>query len=152
MIFQPQSYFFMLQDALYSMAVGFVCALFAQVLSVFLHGNRIAAFAKDMLVSRFFRTALFSYCVSFANYRLVRLYNVFFALIGLVCFSPVFARPLRKIIACAGNYAARAAAAQLKKGGRYISRSMQKQKVKNEQKRQEKDKELLKKPDIVLYN
>ena len=142
----------MMQDALYSMAVGFVCAFFAQILSVFLHGNRISVFIKDILVSRFLRTALFSYCVSFANYRLVRVYNVFFALIGLVCFSPVFARPLRKILVSAGNRAACAAVTQVKKSGRYIYRSVQKQKVKNEQKRRENDKELLKKPDIVLYN
>lgn len=142
----------MMQDALYSMAVGFVCAFFAQILSVFLHGNRISVFIKDILVSRFLRTALFSYCVSFANYRLVRVYNVFFALVGLVCFSPVFARPLRKILSAALNAAARTAAAKAKKGGEYIRRSLQKQKVKNEEKRQENDKQLLKKPDIVLYN
>ena len=142
----------MMQDALYSMAVGFVCAFFAQILSVFLHGNRINVFIKDILVSRFLRTALFSYCVSFANYRLVRVYNVFFALVGLVCFSPVFARPLRKILSAALNAAARTAAAKAKKGGEYIRRSLQKQKVKNEEKRQENDKQLLKKPDIVLYN
>lgn len=142
----------MMQDALYSMAVGFVCAFFAQILSVFLHGNRISVFIKDILVSRFLRTALFSYCVSFANYRLVRVYNVFFTLVGLVCFSPVFARPLRKILSAALNAAARTAAAKAKKGGEYIRRSLQKQKVKNEEKRQENDKQLLKKPDIVLYN
>lgn len=142
----------MMQDALYSMAVGFVCAFFAQILSVFLHGNRISVFIKDILVSRFLRTALFSYCVSFANYRLVRVYNVFFALVGLVCFSPVFARPLRKILSAVLNAAARTAAAKAKKGGEYIRRSLQKQKVKNEEKRQENDKQLLKKPDIVLYN
>lgn len=142
----------MMQDALYSMAVGFVCAFFAQILSVFLHGNRISVFIKDILVSRFLRTALFSYCVSLANYRLVRVYNVFFALVGLVCFSPVFARPVRKILSAALNAAARTAAAKAKKGGEYIRRSLQKQKVKNEGKRQENDKQLLKKPDIVLYN
>lgn len=142
----------MMQDALYSMAVGFVCAFFAQILSVFLHGNRVSVFIKDILVSRFLRTALFSYCVSFANYRLVRVYNVFFALVGLVCFSPVFARPVRKILSAALNAAARTAAAKAKKGGEYIRRSLQKQKVKNEGKRQENDKQLLKKPDIVLYN
>lgn len=142
----------MMQDALYSMAVGFVCAFFAQILSVFLHGNRISVFIKDILVSCFLRTALFSYCVSFANYRLVRIYNVFFALVGLVCFSPVFARPVRKILSAALNAAARTAATKAKKGGEYIRRSLQKQKVKNEGKRQENDKQLLKKPDIVLYN
>lgn len=142
----------MMQDALYSMAVGFVCAFFAQILSVFLHGNRVSVFIKDILVSRFLRTALFSYCVSFANYRLVRVYNVFFALVGLVCFSPVFVRPVRKILSAALNAAARTAAAKAKKGGEYIRRSLQKQKVKNEGKRQENDKQLLKKPDIVLYN
>lgn len=142
----------MMQDALYSMAIGFVCAFFAQILSVFLHGNRISVFIKDILVSRFLRTALFSYCVSFANYRLVRVYNVFFALVGLVCFSPVFASPVRKIVSAALNAAARTAAAKAKKGREYIRRSLQKQKVKNEGKRQENDKQLLKKPDIVLYN
>ena len=142
----------MMQDALYSMAGGLVCAFFAQILSVFLHGNRVSVFIKDILVSRFLRTALFSYCVSFANYRLVRVYNVFFALVGLVCFSPVFARPVRKILSAALNAAARTAAAKAKKGGEYIRRSLQKQKVKNEGKRQENDKQLLKKPDIVLYN
>ena len=92
MIFEPQKYSFIFQDAVYSLAVGFICGFINRLLSCFLYKGKIKLFIKDVLMTVVFAVSVFSYTVSFANYKVLRWYNVFFALTGLVFFRPCFDR------------------------------------------------------------
>ena len=97
MIFEPQKYLFIWHDALYSLGVGFLCGFFNRLLSSFLYRGKVCVFIRDVLSCLFFALMLFSYTVSFANYRVLRWYNVAFAFAGAVMFMPAFDR-------CTGQY------------------------------------------------
>ncbi len=92
MIFEPQKYSFIMQDAVYSLAIGFMCGFINRCLSCFFYKGKVRLFIKDVLMTVVFATLVFSYAVSFANYKVLRWYNVFFALMGLVFFRPCFDR------------------------------------------------------------
>lgn len=92
MIFEPQKYSFIMQDAVYSLAVGFLCGFINRLLSCFLYKGRIKLFIKDVVMTVIFATLLFSYTVSFANYKVLRWYNVLFAIVGEIAFRPAFDR------------------------------------------------------------
>ena len=88
MIFEPQKYSFLFQDAVYSLAVGFMAAVINRRLSLFLYRGRVKLFIKDVLMSVVFAVLIFSYCVSFANYNVLRWYNVMVAVVGFIALGP----------------------------------------------------------------
>ncbi len=90
MIFEPQKFTYILQDALYSMAAGFTAGFFYRWLDVFLPKGKVRVFIKDIVTAVFFSFVMYSYVVSFANYRVLRWYNVLFGIIGMILFDPVF--------------------------------------------------------------
>ena len=95
MIFEPRKFSFVLQDALYSLAVGLVCGFINRLLSCFLYKGRRRLFVKDIMTGFVFALLSFSYAVSFANYKVLRWYNIFFALAGMLSFRPGFDRVVR---------------------------------------------------------
>lgn len=148
MIFEPQNYKFIFQDGIYSMAVGFIVGFVNQLLSVFLYKGRIKVFIRDILISVFFTTVLFSYCVSFTNYGVLRWYNCLFALAGRRLFSPCFG--------AFGNFLLSAAAFSTKNRLKKAAKSSCSRLKKNFENKQkftpESTKEPLKDEDNILYN
>lgn len=92
MNYQVQSYALIFQDMIYSLAVGFFAGFINQVLAVFLFRNKKAVFIRDIIMSVVFAFLVFSYAVSFANYKVLRWYNVAMSLVGLLRFHPCFAK------------------------------------------------------------
>ena len=88
MIFEPQKYSFLFQDAVYSLAVGLIMAVINRGLSVVLYRGKIRLFIKDILTSVIFAVLIFSYSVSFANYNVLRWYNVVIAAAGFLVLLP----------------------------------------------------------------
>lgn len=86
MIFEVQNYYFILQDAVYSAGAGFLRGRAGRLLSGFLTHNKAGRFASDFLSGVIFSVLIFSYCVSFANYNVLRFYNVIFRLAGFFSF------------------------------------------------------------------
>ena len=90
MMYEVQSYALIFQDMLYSLAVGFLAGFINQVLAVFLFKNKKAVFIRDIIMSVIFTVLVFSFSVSFANYKMLRWHNVLMSLIGLIRYHPCF--------------------------------------------------------------
>ena len=152
MIFEPQKYSFIFQDAIYSLAVGFLAGLINRLLSAFTGNGKIRLFFKDVFMCIVFAVLIFSYSVSFANYRVLRWYNVAVALAGFVLFLPAIdsaARAVTGIAAVTVKYLAGKAAAGAAAAFR---RKCEKIAEKRQKFPQKTDRELLKQQDIILYN
>ena len=152
MIFASQSYSLIFQDAVFSLAIGFVAGFVHQLLGIFLYRGQIKLFIRDVVTGLVFTVLIFSYSVSFANYPILRWYMVLFAVIGLVLFMPRFAGW--------GNLLVKLQAAT---AGFFIARRFENLKVKcadiiekNKEKKQKftqkNQSEVLKTSDIMLYN
>lgn len=152
MIFEVQRYSFIFQDRIYSLAIGFVTGFFNQMLACFLYKGRVKVFVRDIIVSLFFTVSLFSYTISFANYKILRWYNVLFALIGAVLFSPCFSATANTVVKLIGI----TALFELKKSARrtasFINKSKQKKAEKRQKITQKNSPEVLKREDVLLYN
>ncbi len=152
MIFEVQSYRLIFADAVHSMGVGFLVGAVYQLLSAFMYKNKTAVFVKDVLICVFFTTVLFSYCVSFTNYRQLRWYNVAFALAGRLLFTPAFSHSLHCILCCRCNTLKNnVKAICLAFCGKLsvITEKNRDKKLKNSQKNQT---EVLKVDETLLYN
>lgn len=90
MIFEVQNYKFIFWDIVYSIPVGFVLGFINRLLSVFLYRGKIRLFIKDVLNGINFAGLLFSYSVSFANYGVLRWYNLAGAILGFWLFGKGF--------------------------------------------------------------
>ena len=152
MIFEVQSYWLIFQDAVYSLGVGFATGVFYQLISVFLYKGKIAVFIRDVVAAVFFTVAVFSYSISFANYRILRWYNIFFALIGWIMFTPAFSNCMHRytdiIILTAKDRLKRLAVSVSGK----LSVKIEKIKGKNQKNTQKNSDEVLKEREVLLYN
>ncbi len=151
MIFDAQSYSLIFQDRIYSLAIGFVTGFVNQLLAVFLYKGKIKVFIRDILISFFFTVAIFSYSVSFANYNILRWYNVAFALLGAVLFTPCFSTTVNMIFRLAGVTAGYG----IKRAARYTAAAVNKARSKKEKKQKftpENNPELLQRDEVLLYN
>ena len=148
MIFDAQSYRLIWADAVHSMGVGFMVGFVYQLLSVFLYKNKVAVFIKDVVISVFFTTALFSYCVSFANYKILRWYNVAFALAGRIWFTPAFSHTGHKLL-CFLSMTVKKWFLRLCGKFLAITEKNKEKKLKNTQKNKS---EVLKTEEVLLYN
>ncbi len=152
MIFEPQSYSLIFQDAVYSMAVGFITGFVYQLLGVFLYNGRAKQFVRDIIAGLVFTVLIFSYSISFANYPILRWYMVLFALLGAVLFTPRFARRgniMLKLVAVTLRFFTLAAAKKFR--GKLLDIS-EKNKQKKQKFPQKNRPEVLKTNDIMLYN
>ena len=95
-MFEPQRYLLVFWDGVYSMAVGLVVGFFYQLVSLFLYKGKVAVFIKDVAVSAVFALIMFSYVVSFANYSLLRWYNIAFGLVGWRCWPFAFSKMVNR--------------------------------------------------------
>ena len=152
MIFERQSYSFIFQDAVYSMAVGFITGFINQLLAVFLYKGKIKVFIRDIAVSFIFAILLYSYSVSFANYKVLRWYNVVFALAGHIFFAPCFDSTVRMVLKLAAVSIRRAAIVPVRKIGIKLLNKIKKFTEKRQKFTQKNDENVLKQTDIVLYN
>ena len=152
MMLEAQRYSLVLWDALYSIGAGFVVGFVYQLLSVFLYRGKVAVFIKDIATSVFFAVVVFSFSVSFANYKLVRWYNVAFALLGRVMFTPAFSHCLHRTVTIlfAG---VKNTTVKCTEGicGKLLNKTDKKAK-KAEENTQKNPTDLLKDCEVVLYN
>lgn len=152
MIFEAQRYDFVFWDAVYSMGVGFAVGFVYQLLSVFLYKGRLAVFVKDIAIGCIFTIAVFSFVVSFANYKVLRWYNVAFALLGRVMFTPQFGLLLHRW----GDMVVMGVKTAVKKVFKGIYGKFLTKKDKNVEKpeefSQENENEVLKRTEFILYN
>ncbi len=152
MIFRRQKGWFIFQDAVYSIARGLVTGIFNRFLSLFLYKGKSKIFIKDITVSLVFALVLYSYIISFTNYKVLRWYNVLFALIGLNAFNPIFDNMVRIIIKIAtvtAKYGLSKVICKLKAKTKYM---LQKNKKKSQKIPQKNSPELLKEQADILYN
>ncbi len=152
MIFEVQSYWLIFQDMVYSLGVGFIAGFINQLLAVFLYKNKKAVFVRDIIMSIVFAVLVFSYTVSFANYKVLRWYNVLFALIGLVLFTPCFSKGghlMVLLVASSAVFMVRTAKHNIVK---MFSRCREKRRKNLKQTNCEKSNDVLKNEDILLYN
>lgn len=152
MIFEVQSYSFIFQDRIYSLAIGFVTGFVNQLLAVFLYKGKVKIFIRDILVSLFFTVLIFSYSVSFANYKILRWYNVAFALAGAVLFTPCFSTAGNLLLSLAGVTVRHGAKKTAAAAGEKIQIFRQKKIVKNQKITQKNSPEVLKRDEVLLYN
>ena len=152
MIFEVQSYWLIFQDAVYRLGVGFATGVFYHLISVFLYKVKIAVFIRDVVAAVFFTVAVFSYSISFANYRILRWYNILFALIGRIMFTPAFSNCMHRytdiIILTAKDCIKRLAVSVSGK----LSVKIEKIKGKNQKNTQKNSDEVLKEREVLLYN
>ncbi len=152
MIFEVQSYRLIFEDAVYSLGAGFATAVFYQLISVFLYKGKIAVFIRDILASVFFSVAVFSYSVSFANYPILRWYNIFFALLGRLMFTPAFSNCLHRYTDKIILIARSCIKGLLTFISGKLSVKIEKIKEKNRKNTQKNSPELLKEGEVLLYN
>lgn len=152
MIFEPQKYLFIWHDALYSLGVGFLCGFFNRLLSSFLYRGKVRVFIRDVLSCLFFALMLFSYTVSFANYRVLRWYNVAFAFAGAVMFIPAFDRAVQLFFSLFNVTVKYRTAAVYRTIQGKLSEHKRKQTEKHQKFTQKSEPEALKDNDKVLYN
>ena len=152
MIFSSQSYSLIFQDAVFSLAIGFIAGFIYQLLGIFLYKGRIKLFVRDIVTGLVFTVLIFSYSVSFANYKILRWYMVLFAVLGLVLFAPRFSRSgnlLIKLQAVTVSFFTARRIKKLKENFLFIIEKNKEKKQKFPQKNQP---EVLKTTDIMLYN
>ena len=152
MIFEPQKYSFIFQDAVYSLGVGFLCGFINRLLSCFLYRGKIRLFIKDVVMTFVFATFIFSYTVSFANYRVLRWYNVLFAFTGKIAFRPAFDKAVRLISGLVGVTVRHVYRVLVVRVGKYITVYRQKKVVKHQKNTQNQLCELMQDDEKVLYN
>jgi len=96
-MFESVNYSFLLQDFLFTLAVGFAVGFINQLVSVFIYKGKIRLFIKDIFICTLFAVVLFSYVVSFANYPVVRFYHIIGAFTGFLSFNIRFSIFFQKI-------------------------------------------------------
>ncbi len=152
MIFEAQNYTLVMWDAVYSMAVGLVTGFVFQLLSVFFHRGRLAVFIRDMAVCVVFAVLIFSYVVSFANYKVLRWYNIAFGLVGRLAFPYAFSsgcsRYITKVILTIKDVFKRIFSTVYGK----LLGTVKKKREKSKDFSQKNPPEVLKMEEIVLYN
>jgi len=152
MNFDPIHYNLLLQDAVYAMAVGFITGFFYHLMSVFLYRGKVRIFIRDFISCIVFAVLLFSYCVSFANYPVLRWFHVIPAAAGRVLFSPCFDIALRTVLQLAAASAGYFFENTKKKTKKHIRENIRKIAEKRQKFPQKNPEELLKQDDILLYN
>lgn len=152
MIFEVQSYQLILWDAVYSMGVGFVTAVIYQILSGFMARGEILVFIKDVVISCVFAVLIFSYVVSFANYKVLRWYNVAFALLGWFCFPLAFGKSFNILISNLLSRISFSTTNCIKQICVKLSVITEKKSQKNKNNTQKNQKEVLKETEVLLYN
>ena len=152
MIFDAQRYSLVMWDFLYSMGAGFVVGAIHQLLSVFLYRSKAAVFIKDLVCGGVFATVVFSYVVSFANYKVLRWYNIAGALMGRLLFTPGFAQPFHRLIAVVQSPVKNTVKNSFEYFRGKLLTKMQKKVENFHENIQKNQPEVLKQTEIVLYN
>lgn len=134
------------------MGAGFAMGVLNQVLSCFLFKSKIKLFIKDIINGVVFSVIIFSFVVSFANYKVLRWYNVLAALVGFILFSPQFSKLVQRLFTTIKKFADKqrkklfmALKTTINKKKAKISEQLQKKQVKS-------DKNVLQTTDKVMYN
>lgn len=152
MIFEVQKYNLIFEDAFYSLAIGFLVGFINQFLAIFLFKNKKAIFVKDVLVSIVFAFLIFSYTVSFANYKVVRWYNILFAILGICLFSPCFSKSGHILLLMFSSCVVFLFRMIKGKILSFFVKKKKKYNLKRNKNKCEKSEENLKNNDILLYN
>lgn len=126
--------------------------LFQPVVVLFFVQRKVRVFIRDVLSCLFFALMLFSYTVSFANYRVLRWYNVAFAFAGAVMFIPAFDRAVQLFFSLFNVTVKYRTAAVYRTIQGKLSEHKRKQTEKHQKFTQKSEPEALKDNDKVLYN
>ncbi|MBR5305666.1 MAG: spore cortex biosynthesis protein YabQ [Oscillospiraceae bacterium] len=152
MMFEPQSYTLVMWDAVYSMAAGFVVGFVYQLLGVFLYRGKLAAFIRDVVSWAVFAVVIFSFVISFANYKVLRWYNIAFGLVGWRCFPFAFSRACNKWSTAVTDKTGCVIKYCIKSIHGKISAFSEKKRIKKKKITQKNKEELLKETEVLLYN
>ena len=152
MIFSPQSYILIFQDAVFSIGVGFIAGFVYQLLGVFLYKGRRKLFIRDVVTGVVFAVLVFSYSVSFANYPILRWYMVLFAAVGMGLFTPCFSHGGNLLLKLAAATTAFLATGRRKKIRGKLLYVIEKNKEKRQKIPPKNQPEVLKTNDVMLYN
>lgn len=152
MIFEAQRYSLVVEDLVYSMGAGFATGVVYQLLSILFYKNKVAVFIKDVLISCFFATVLFSFVVSFANYKVLRWYNIAMALLGRLGFTPAFSKGVHSAVSRLSKYVKSNLIKVFGFFHKKLLTKMQKKVEKFYEKKQKNQTEVLKETEVVLYN
>ena len=137
---------------MYSMSAGFVTGVVYQLLSLFFYKNKVAVFIKDVLISCVFATVLFSFVVSFANYKILRWYNIAAAILGRLAFTPSFSDGFHKLTIQLVKYVKSNLIKVYAKFHKKLLTKRKKKVEKFQEKTQKNQSEVLKETVVVLYN
>lgn len=152
MMFEPQSYTLVMWDAVYSMAAGFVVGFVYQLLGVFLYRGKLAVFIRDVAVWAVFAVVLFSFVISFANYKVLRWYNIAFGLVGWRCFPFAFSAICNRWSMAVSRKAGCIIKYCITTIKGKISAIAEKKAIKKKNFTQKNNEELLKETEVLLYN
>ena len=152
MMFEPQSYTLIMWDAVYSIAAGFVVGFVYQLLSVFLYRGKLAVFIRDVAVWAVFASVLFSFVISFANYKVLRWYNVAFGLVGWRCFPFAFSAVCNRWCMAVSSKFLNAVKHFAGVVAGEFSAMAEKKRTKKKKITQKNKEELLKETEVLLYN
>lgn len=152
MIFEPQSYYLIFQDAVHSLGIGFITGVVYQLLGIFLYKGRMKLFVRDVITGLFFTAAMFSYSVSFANYPVMRWYMVVFAVFGMVMFTPAFSHRAHRILVMICSFLHLCANRRSSKICVKFLENIKKKQLKKQKITQKNASEVLKESSIILYN
>ena len=152
MIFEAQSYYLILLDAVHSLGIGFITGFVYQLLGIFLYKGRKKLFVRDVATGLFFTVAMFSYSVSFANYPVMRWYMVVFAVIGMVMFTPAFSHRAHRILVTVCSFIYSCVNRRSNKICVKLLENIKKKQLKKQKITQKNASEVLKENNIMLYN
>ncbi len=152
MIFESVNYSFLLQDFLFTLAVGLAVGFINQLVSVFIYKGKVRLFIKDIFICTLFAVALFSYVISFANYPVVRFYHIIGAFIGFWSFNIRFSIFFQKISEKFFGFLKRKMLCRFGKIKSVFCDLHRKRQEKRRKTKKEETKADLKTEDILVYN
>lgn len=152
MIFEPQNYLYIFQDAIYALPVGFLAGFINRLLSAFTGRNKKIVFIKDLIMTTIFTVLVFSYSVSFTNYRVLRWYMALSALVGFVMFPPFVEFVLRVCMSCTILACKRMLSCIVSLAGNCFNKVKQGKIKKHQKITQKTEQQVLKEEAVVLYN
>ncbi len=147
MIFDAIDYTLLFDDVLYSLAPGIIIGFINEVLASFFYKGKKAIFIKDVLMSIISSIIIFSFVISFANYRILRWYHFVSCFVGFYFFSFSFSHFIKTASAIFF-----VTIKVINKNFRIKMKKKAKKQSKKHKLSQKNNENTLKKDDKVLYN
>ncbi|MEG3029089.1 MAG: hypothetical protein RR827_01660 [Oscillospiraceae bacterium] len=152
MIFEGIDYTLLFFDILYSLGAGVLAGGINQILCIFFYRGKVWLFIKDILMFFIFSVTVFSFVISFANYPILRYYHVLGAAAGYLSFTPPFSKVFNWVFIKVGQVIKGRIKKILLYFNKILSGAIEKHGKKRQEKQKSKDKMLLQKDVVWVYN